>query len=293
MDCYYDPKWPANIGYAEFYSDTSIPGEHDSVFVVGIMDSCVDFSIKTKIYYNPTSAPIDSMFIALLEDWDIGDAYNNWGNMDTLHNLMWMYDPLNPDIVCGVFKVPFYDELMFNMKFVKSPFYVWPPSGYGFDQDSLWVLISTPGYVYPEYMGPDSNDFCLLITPGAIHLHEGDAHIEIWIDFGRNLMDGMTWSQWWHRVLRYAGFYRGDADASDELDVSDVIYLVNYLFGNGAAPIPYVDQGDVNADRMVDVADLVYLINYLFLGGSPPTDYVRFIPSMWSRGSLFASPNWQ
>ncbi len=293
MDCYFDPKWPANIGYAEFYSDTSIPGEHDSVFVVGIMDSCVDFSIKIKIYYNPTPTPIDSMFVALFEDWDVFDALNNWGNMDTLHNLMWMYDPLEPEIVCGMFKVPFHDELMFNMKFVKSSFYVWPPLGYGLDQDSLWVLISTPGYVYPEHMGQNRDDFCLLITPGAIDLHEGDANIEIWIDFGRDLTDGLSWSQWWHRVLRYAGFYRGDADASDELDISDVIYLINYLFQNGAAPIPYADQGDVNADRMVDVADLVYLINYLFLDGSPPTDYVRFIPSMWGRPSLFANPLWQ
>jgi hypothetical protein len=51
--------------------------------------------------------------------------------------------------------------------------------------------------------------------------------------------------------------------------VSDVIYLINYLFASGPAPNP-IEYGDVNCDDIVDVADVMYLINYLFLEGPAP-----------------------
>lgn len=156
-------------------------------------------------------------------------------------------------------------------------------------------MITRPGYFYPE---APATDFSLLMTEQPIDLLPGDGHIEIWIDFGRNLQDGLTWSQWRHRVLRYAGFYRGDVNASGTLeipamDVSDLTYLINYLFKYGPEPIPYEDQGDVNADRIVNIADVLYLINYTFIDGPAPIDYVRFIPSMWSRPSLFENPLWE
>ncbi len=51
--------------------------------------------------------------------------------------------------------------------------------------------------------------------------------------------------------------------------ISDVIYLINYLFCSGPAPNP-MEYGDVNCDGIVDVADVMYLINYLFLEGPAP-----------------------
>jgi N-acetylneuraminic acid mutarotase len=59
----------------------------------------------------------------------------------------------------------------------------------------------------------------------------------------------------------------GDVNADGSVDVSDVFYLINYLFASGPAP---VCSGDVNADHSVDISDVFYLINYLFAGGPPP-----------------------
>jgi hypothetical protein len=59
----------------------------------------------------------------------------------------------------------------------------------------------------------------------------------------------------------------GNVNGDSVVDVSDVFYLVNYLFAGGQAP---VGSGDANGDGMVDVADVFYLINYLFAGGPPP-----------------------
>jgi hypothetical protein len=66
-------------------------------------------------------------------------------------------------------------------------------------------------------------------------------------------------------------FLRGDANGNGEPTISDVVYIINYLFKSGDAPFP-VQAGDVNCDNNVDITDAVYLVNYLFKSGSPPGD---------------------
>ena len=66
----------------------------------------------------------------------------------------------------------------------------------------------------------------------------------------------------------------GDANRDYNVEISDVVYLVNYLFRNGnppqCSPEPYTLCADVNGDSEVTVADVVYLINYLFKNGTSP-----------------------
>jgi len=65
------------------------------------------------------------------------------------------------------------------------------------------------------------------------------------------------------------GLFCGDANGNGETTISDVVYLINYLFNNGSPPEP-IEAGDVNCDGTVTISDVVYLINYLFAGGPPP-----------------------
>lgn len=62
---------------------------------------------------------------------------------------------------------------------------------------------------------------------------------------------------------------RGDTNADGIVDVADVVYLLNYLFKGGPAPVP-LWTADTNRDDLVELADVVYLLNYLFKGGPPP-----------------------
>jgi hypothetical protein len=64
-------------------------------------------------------------------------------------------------------------------------------------------------------------------------------------------------------------FQPGDANRDGKINITDVIYLINYLFKSGYPPYPSI-AGDANCDGNVTVADVVYLINYLFKGGPPP-----------------------
>jgi len=65
-------------------------------------------------------------------------------------------------------------------------------------------------------------------------------------------------------------FRHGDANADKQVTVSDVIYVINYLFKGGPSPVPVMEAGDPNCDGKVTVSDVIYLINYLFKSGPPP-----------------------
>ena len=63
----------------------------------------------------------------------------------------------------------------------------------------------------------------------------------------------------------------GDANGDELVNVSDAVYIINYVFSGGLAPEP-LESGDVNCDSRVNVSDAVYVINFVFSGGMPPCD---------------------
>ena len=68
-------------------------------------------------------------------------------------------------------------------------------------------------------------------------------------------------------------FIRGDVNLSSFLDVSDAIFLVDYLWRGGDMPI-CLAAADVNDDEWIDVSDPIYLLWAFFLGGDqPPAPY--------------------
>jgi hypothetical protein len=71
--------------------------------------------------------------------------------------------------------------------------------------------------------------------------------------------------------MHSASVLHGDANADGSIDAGDLVYLQNYLYVGGPAPIP-LEAGDVNCDRIVDGGDVVYLLNYLYIKGPPPCD---------------------
>jgi hypothetical protein len=66
----------------------------------------------------------------------------------------------------------------------------------------------------------------------------------------------------------------GDANGSGAVDISDVVYLISYIFAGGPAPNP-LKSGDANCDNVVDISDPVYLIAYIFSGGPNPCNLCK------------------
>ena len=71
-------------------------------------------------------------------------------------------------------------------------------------------------------------------------------------------------------VLVTAVLQHGDLDFSGAIDISDLVYFVDYAFGGGPPPIPVLDAGDFMCDGGIDISDLVALVDYMFLSGNPP-----------------------
>ncbi|MCH9031280.1 MAG: hypothetical protein IIB00_03340 [candidate division Zixibacteria bacterium] len=54
-----------------------------------------------------------------------------------------------------------------------------------------------------------------------------------------------------------------DADTSGSFDVSDVIFLVKYIFQNGRGPVCFA-QGDNNGSHSIDISDVVTGLKFIF-----------------------------
>lgn len=71
--------------------------------------------------------------------------------------------------------------------------------------------------------------------------------------------------------VSYSLFFRpmGDADDSGSVDIDDVVWIIDYIFGGGPPSNP-VAAMDADCSTEVDIDDVVYLIAYIFSGGPPP-----------------------
>ncbi len=69
--------------------------------------------------------------------------------------------------------------------------------------------------------------------------------------------------------------FRGNIDNSldDQIDISDLVYLVSYMFEQGPAPECML-EADINASGsdLIAIDDLVYLVDYMFNSGPDPLD---------------------
>lgn len=68
----------------------------------------------------------------------------------------------------------------------------------------------------------------------------------------------------------------GDANSDDNVNVSDAVVIINFVFNSGSyMPAPLM-ASDVNCDDRVNVSDAVYLISYVFSGGNVPCNGCQF-----------------
>jgi hypothetical protein len=63
----------------------------------------------------------------------------------------------------------------------------------------------------------------------------------------------------------------GDASGNCVVNVSDIVYLISYVFAEGPSPDP-MSAGDVDCNAAVNVSDIVWLISYMFGDGYAPCD---------------------
>ncbi|MFH2055964.1 MAG: dockerin type I repeat-containing protein [bacterium] len=61
----------------------------------------------------------------------------------------------------------------------------------------------------------------------------------------------------------------GDANSDGIKNITDAVFLINYIFSSGPEPTPLC-QGDANGDTIANITDAVYVIAYIFSSGPAP-----------------------
>ncbi|HKZ22703.1 MAG TPA: serine hydrolase [candidate division Zixibacteria bacterium] len=151
-----------------------------------------------------------------------------------------------------------------------SPYPNNPPYNNPYTTDTIyygigsWLDVYNPELLYQEQISGAGAfgtyfwvDRCRMIT-GVVFTKS--TYLETWpisfqiVDIVRNEIDAKD----------------GDLNGDTQINLTDIIYLVNYIFKGGPAPVPERCKGDVNNDQKINLTDIIYLVNYIFKGGPAP-----------------------
>jgi hypothetical protein len=83
-----------------------------------------------------------------------------------------------------------------------------------------------------------------------------------------DLFQNESWSV---NSMDFFTFQCGDVNLDRAVEISDAVYIINYIFLGGGEPSP-LQSADVNCDSSADLSDAFYIINFIFMSGSPPCD---------------------
>ena len=72
-------------------------------------------------------------------------------------------------------------------------------------------------------------------------------------------------------ALQGTPFHRGDADGSGDLQLTDGVFILSWLFLQGETP-PCMDAADSDDSETIELTDAVLVLSFLFLGGGPPPE---------------------
>lgn len=61
-----------------------------------------------------------------------------------------------------------------------------------------------------------------------------------------------------------------DGDSGDQVDISDLLYFVDYAFQSPAGPTPpCINEADVDGSGQADISDILFLVDYMFTNPPP------------------------
>ena len=110
----------------------------------------------------------------------------------------------------------------------------------------------------------------LKANPGAIVDKRGNVIGHLDLELGSSY--AATYDTENHSLDVAPVFLRGDSNRDGEVDLSDALTLLGFLFRGGSAPIDCLDAADTDDSGELDVSDAIRLLNRLFTGGAhiPP-----------------------
>jgi len=265
---------------------------------------CADLALQNFVITNTGDTTINNLEWALFLDWDVNESSPQSCGGDSTLNTGWAFDPSDPDKCVFLTLVPT-DSGKIVPTYHCSDSNYFHSSSPDSPHTALKSVMDTPFWITPE---TPSENYVYLMSSQKFSLDPDSSVLQEYIIWYDNQLPSTDYAAFKHKLyqlLRLVGYYRGDVgDFSSGqgspgiADITDIVYIVNYLFRDGPSPHPFIDQGDVNYDGECDIADVVQLANYLLKGiGAPPVDKNRVFPAEYrerfKRTSLFDDPQWQ
>ncbi|MDH4157611.1 MAG: M4 family metallopeptidase, partial [candidate division Zixibacteria bacterium] len=237
--------------------DGRILGDVEYTWSPSSADSC-EFIIADYTLYNPCDTTL-SILTGLMCDFDILGSGSNHGYYQATDNLVYMVDDGDARAVgFALLSGP-----ARNLRILDNPTYVW--SGNFTDEVAYLQMLQTT-----NQDGSPANDYSALLTFGDEQLGPTDTlrYRVAWLysNSGAAALNGIldkarAWAPGCCAGIR--GNANGDPD--DKANISDVSYLLTWLFGIPTGPEPLCfDEADANASGKSNITDVSYLLAWLF-----------------------------
>ncbi len=171
---------------------------------------------------------------------------------------------------------------------VSNPIYIYPEVGW--ENDSLWnkmealtvgSFTASAAHQWPSGGVEDLSMTLVLARDQVINGATSDsikfAVIVAGVQAGVNnnitalntIIDGANDFLCDNNLITCNACLCGDANNTGSINISDAVFIINYIFAGGAAPaLPCL--GDANGTGSINISDAVYVINFIFGGGPAP-----------------------
>jgi hypothetical protein len=281
-------------------------------YVTGLWDGAFCDSMLTIQYViSNMSSSICTLKVGVFIDWDVPptDYSNDAGAGVEKAQIIWIENVATPNFKFGNMRIPS-DDIQATLHLRDNP--SWP--GSYFDDDLLRLWLDKPGLDLTDNEWP--GDKSILVGAGGIILAPGEKHLEEYFIFGWDSNDVPLNARVWKTWLRNAGYYRGDVNTDNRgferdihnnilelapkggaINITDVVFLANFVLKETASPWPFTDQGDVDFDNEVTLTDVIALANFVFKKANVPIDRNRFLnldyQTLFARPSIWANPDWK
>jgi hypothetical protein len=254
------------------------------------------FAISRHAVFSRYGYPIEHLYVGMIADWDV-DAYaNNTTGYSEEYSCSWIYDPTSigphmgtgvPDFGGGIVKVPFGPGHvpLINSVDATTAWYGGEEPGF----DSIYVWMSRPSTQFTNYkpypLGQDRRMWTTIadMAPLPAWDYQGDETLPIpdsafkttgYALFGlhtdHNAAEADNYLPMAALINKFCGFGRGDVNDTNDMNLVDVIYLLNFVHLGGNGPFPFMHLGDVDNDDDVDTDDVSFMIDWYFNDGPPP-----------------------
>lgn len=109
--------------------------------------------------------------------------------------------------------------------------------------------------------------FKLQDNPGPQFIHLDTTHVDPSNRYIFTRWEGMSFTTDAFLPV-FLEYICGDANNDGVPNISDAVWMLNFVFLGGPPPIP-LNSAEVNCDGVANVSDVVWLLNYIFFPGAP------------------------